>query len=359
MSKAQGQFTIIDYNDALTLTGYIGSNLAKTQMYNPDNDTYSPNWSSTNVVLTPSLYVIGTTTDQITSSSVTSVKWYIGSSTTAITSSGNYALSGTKSHILTIKGNVMAGQPGIDYRCVVTYKDSSTGLSITHPLTISFSRVVNGSGITDLLVTTPTGNVFKNNEVATLTARAELWRGSIVDITNVAYKWAIMDGSVTSTSSSGYDAAFGTGWRKLTDTTGMYTGTTTATITIFAAAVDSYAVFKCVATDSDSSSNTYNSKFTDVATFIDNSDPIQVVITSTGGDVFKNGQGSTVLTAVCYQAGTEIDADGKGTYTWTKYNKDGAIDTSWGTSGSKTGKTLSVANTDVDTKATFMVTVAL
>ena len=26
MSRAQGQFTIIDYNDALTLTGYIGSN---------------------------------------------------------------------------------------------------------------------------------------------------------------------------------------------------------------------------------------------------------------------------------------------------------------------------------------------
>ena len=68
MSKAQGQFTIIDYNDALTLTGYIGSNLAKTQMYNPDNNTYTPDWSDTNLVLTPSLYVIGTTTDQITSS---------------------------------------------------------------------------------------------------------------------------------------------------------------------------------------------------------------------------------------------------------------------------------------------------
>lgn len=44
MSKAQGQFTIIDYNDALTLTGYIGSNLAKTQMYNPDNGSYTPDW---------------------------------------------------------------------------------------------------------------------------------------------------------------------------------------------------------------------------------------------------------------------------------------------------------------------------
>lgn len=359
MSKAQGQFTIIDYNDALTLTGYIGSNLAKTQMFNPDNNTYTPSWATTNLVLTPSLYVIGTTADKITSTEVTSVKWYVGSSTTALTTSGNYALSGTKSHILTVKGNVMAGLPGIDYRCVITYKDPSTGLSIDHPLTISFSRVVNGGGIVDLLVTTPQGNVFKNSEVATLTAKAELWRGSSVDTTNVTYKWALMDSSVTSSSSSGYDADFGTGWKKLSDTSGMYNGTSTATLVVYAAAVDSYAVFRAMAKDTDSTSNTYNSKFYDVATFIDNSDPIQVVITSTGGDVFKNGQGSTTLTAVCYQAGAEIDAAGKGTYTWTKYNKDGAIDTAWGTNGSKTGKTLAVGTADVDTKATFMVVVTL
>ena len=206
MSKAQGQFTIIDYNDALTLTGYIGSNHAKTQMYNPDNGTYTPNWASTNLVLTPSLYVIGTTTDQIASANVTSVKWYVGSSTTAITANSTYALSGAKSHILTVKANTMAGQPGIDYRCVITYKDASTGLTITHPLSISLSRVVNGGGIVDLIVTTPNGNVFKNSEIATLTAKAELWRGSTVDTTNVTYKWAIMDTSVTSTSSTGYDA---------------------------------------------------------------------------------------------------------------------------------------------------------
>ena len=359
MSKAQGQFTIIDYNDALTLTGYIGSNLAKTQMFNPDNGTYNPDWTKTNLVLTPSLYVIGTTTDQITSAAVTSVKWYEGNSTTAITSAGNYALSGAKSHILTVKANTMAGLPGVDYRCEITYKDEASGLSITHPLTISFSRVVNGGGIVDLIVTTPSGNVFKNSEVATLTAKAELWRGSAVDTTNVTYKWAIMDASVTETTSTGYDADFGMGWRKLSDTAGKYTGTTTNTITIYAAAVESYAVFRCIATDTDSTSNTYNGKFMDVATFIDNSDPIQVVITSTGGDVFKNGQGSTVLTAVVYQAGAEIDASGKGTYTWTKYNKDGEIDTSWGTNGSKSGKTLSVSTADVATKATFMVVITI
>ena len=254
----------------------------------------------------------------------------MGDSNTAITAGTNYALSGAKSHILTVKANVMAELPGIDYRCVITYKDESTGLSLTHPLTISFSRVVNGSGIVDLLVTTPNGNVFKNEEVASLTAKAELWRGSTVDTTKVSYKWAVMDASVTATSSTGY-----------------------------AAAVDSYAVFKCCAQDTDSASASYNTKFFDVATFIDNSDPLQIIVTSTGGDVFKNGQGTTVLTAVCYQAGSEVDAAGNGSYTWTKYNKDGVVDTSWGTNGSKTGKTLSVSSADVDTKATFMVVVAL
>lgn len=247
----------------------------------------------------------------------------------------------------------------IDYRCVITYKDESTGLSLTHPLTISFSRVVNGSGIVDLLVTTPNGNVFKNEEVASLTAKAELWRGSTVDTTKVSYKWAVMDASVTATSSTGYDADFGIGWRKLSDTADKYSGTATNTLTVYAAAVDSYAVFKCCAQDTDSASASYNTKFFDVATFIDNSDPLQIIVTSTGGDVFKNGQGTTVLTAVCYQAGSEVDAAGNGSYTWTKYNKDGVVDTSWGTNGSKTGKTLSVSSTDVDTKATFMVVVAL
>ena len=92
---------------------------------------------------------------------------------------------------------------------------------------------------------------------------------------------------------------------------------------------------------------------------IDNSDPLQIIITSTGGDVFKNGEGSTILTAVCYQAGVEVDADGNGSYKWTKYDKDGAVDTAWGTNGTKTGKTLSVSNTDVSTKATFMCEVTL
>ena len=138
MSKAQGQFTIIDYNDALTLTGYIGSNLAKTQMYNPDNGSYTPDWRTKNLVLTPSLYVIGTTADQIATANVTSVKWYVGDSNTAITAGTNYALSGAKSHILTVKANVMAELPGIGEelaRRIVEYRTEHGPFRIPEDLT--------------------------------------------------------------------------------------------------------------------------------------------------------------------------------------------------------------------------------
>lgn len=358
MAQAQGQFTIIDYNDAITLTGYISANQAKTQMYNPDNESYTPDWSaSPHMVLTPSLYVAGTSEDKMTvsSSGVKSVKWYDGS--TEITANANYAFSGTYSHVLTIQTNMLAGLPGKDYKVEIVYNDATTGLDLTYVTSISLSRVVNGSGITDLIVTTPSGNIFKNNDVATLTATAELWRGSTIDTDKVTYKWAVMDPTVTSSSSTGYDADFGTGWRKLSNTANKYAGCTTNTLTIYSAAVDSYATVKCIAIDTDTASATYNGKFADVASFIDVTDPYSMVITSTGGDVFKNGTGSTTLTAHVYQAGVEVDTAGAATYTWSKYNSAGTQVKFANGNQTKTGKTLSVDGNDVDTKATFMVVV--
>lgn len=349
MSKAQGQFTIVDFNDAITLTGFINSNSSKTQMYNPDNDSYTPDWSTTNLVLTPSLFVAGTTVDKITATEVQSVKWYEGNSSTAIASGGDYVLSGTKNHILTVKSNVMAGEAGKDFRCEIEYLDATTQLSLKYTTSISFSRVVNGSGIADLIVSTPNGNVFKNDEVATLIAKAELWRGSTVDTTSVSYQWYKMDASITT------DEGGGIGWRKLTNAENAFEGATSATLTIYASQVESYGVFKCIATDTDTTSNFYGQAFTDTASFIDNSDPLQIIIQSTGGDTFKNGEGSTVLTARAFRAGEEIDTEGNGSYSWSKYDKDGNKVTSF----SKTGKTLSVGSSDVTVKATFMVEVTI
>lgn len=352
MAIATGQFTIIDYNDALTLTGFIGSNHAKTQIYNPDNDSYNPSWATTNLVLTPSLYKLGTTTDVITATEVTTVKWYEAGSSTAITTAGSYALSGTKSHILTVKTNLLSSIPAKDWICEITYLDATTNLTLTHKMSITFNKVVNGGGIVNAIATSPLGNVFKNSDVATLTAKIELWRGSVIDTTSVAYQWYMQDSTIVT------DQGGGIGWRKLVETASMYTGVTGNVLTLYDAAVVNYATLRVSVKDTDSTSGTYNQFFWDTVSFIDNSDPYQIQITSTGGDVFKNGVGSTTLNARVFQAGNEIDTGGtKFTYKWFKYNKDGTLVTDFGGTGVnyKTGKTLTVGDVDVDVKATFSV----
>lgn len=352
MAVATGQITIIDYNDALTLTGFISTNKVKTQMYNPDNGSYNPDWAaSPYMVLTPSLYKLGSTEDIITSADVTDVKWYeyINGTETQITANTNRTLTGTKSHILTLKTNELASLSAKDYTCKVTYLDPTTQLSLEHKISISFSKVINGSGIVDAIALCPDGNVFKNNDVASLKATCDLWRGSVADTTQVSYQWYMQDSSVTT------DEGGGVGWKKLTNTSGKWQGVTTRELTIYPAAFTNIAVFKCGVKDTDSASASYNSTFWDVVTFIDNTDPIAVTILSTGGDVFKNGTGNSTLTAKVYQNGAEIDSDGTAyTYKWSKYKSDGTRDTTWGTSGTKTGKTISVTGSDVDVKSTFV-----
>lgn len=358
-------YTISDFNDAISLSGYIGSNLAHTQIYSPDNGSYTPDWSSTNLVLTPQLYVTSTTTDVIATAAVTSVDWYLNSETVGnkITTSGSYALSGTKNHILTVSGNVLAGTNQVKFICVVAYHDSTTNLDLKHKMDVTFTLVKSGSGIADAICTAEQGNIFKNDSIQTLTASCYLWRGSTIDTTNVSYKWGIRDTSIDETTDTGYDSDMGLGWRLLSNTPGMYIGDGGSLnhpiITIYADAVPNVATFKCVITDTETGAD--NAKYYDTITFTDLSDPIQMTIVSSGGDTFVNGQGSTILTARLFQAGSEIDPYEPSkvsydyTYKWYKFDSSGNPVANWGGTGInyQTGKTLSVGSNDVTVKATF------
>lgn len=425
MAIATGQFTIIDYNDALSLSGYINSNKQKTQMFNPDNNSYNPDWAvSPFLVLTPSLFILGTATDIITGAAVTSVQWYKveDGDENLISADSTHVFSGAKNHVLTVKANETAGKPGIDYMCKIVYHDATTNLDLVYKMSISMSRVINGGGIADAVAWCPNGNVFKNDNISSLKATCNLWRGSVIDSTNVTYRWFVQDSNVfepttlsaaasagattvtvvsttgmvvgqsikigtatavnitaintgtktltissalsTAQSSgatvkhSSYDVDAGGGWRLIpADITNNITGVTTNEITVYAGYILDVGVFLCIIKDTDTGSNTYNKCFEDSVTFIDQTDPIQVSIVSTGGDVFKNGVGSTTLTARVFQAGTEIDTGGtKYTYTWNVFDKNGDLATFNGGASTKTGKTITVGDSDVNVKATFQVT---
>ena len=122
-------------------------------------------------------------------------------------------------------------------------------------------------------------------------------------------------------------------------------GQTGASLSVAGSTVNGVQAYQCTMT--------YGGKtYTDTLTLTDKSDNYQATIESSGGDVFKNGIGSSTLLCRLFQNGSEVDADGTGhTYKWYRRDKDGApLD-----SGAvfATGKSIAIDGDDVDIKTTF------
>lgn len=177
-------------------------------------------------------------------------------------------------------------------------------------------------------VWTPNGNVVKN-DAGSLTVKCEIYNGTTEVTTGITYQWQkLVNGT----------------WVSLNSTTNYgTTGYNSATLTVPAGAIDSTSSFKCIAT--------YGGKtYQDVATLVDQTDPIQAVLIAAEGTIFRNGEGTKNITAKLYQAGEEVDAAGTTyNYKWFMRNKDGVIDENFGGTGInfKTGKTIAVPATQV------------
>ncbi|AUM58866.1 hypothetical protein BCP01_064 [Bacillus phage BCP01] len=164
MPRITGQITVSDLNDAKQYILYLNPNY-KTQIYDPNGLTYVPDFTSSNLVIKPELYIAGGDgSNMLPSASVKSVFWYEGTQTTvplAETAGGTtpsglaYSLpSGTPSttaKLLTIKSNLttMANQI---FTCVVTYTDVDLNMDVTLKANYDVTKIVNGSGGSNAIV---------------------------------------------------------------------------------------------------------------------------------------------------------------------------------------------------------------
>lgn len=144
---ASGQITLIDLNDSKQLVSYIGSSQAKTVIYNPNNGQYTPNYASTPQVLTPQLFIAGSSQDL--ASQVKSIKWYYqvnsGGNPVEITDSDSTYELGTDSvKTLTIKSNVLASAVTMTYICEMVFTDPDTGFDVVTKADIELVKVTNG-----------------------------------------------------------------------------------------------------------------------------------------------------------------------------------------------------------------------
>lgn len=141
---ATGQKTIIDLSDGKSLSAYLGSNQPRTQIYDVNNDSYSPDWtkSTGRLVITPVIYANQMAVD-LTDSNLT-INWKrkegSGSEVNLISSE---AVTG---NILTVSANniELQGSGLLTYIAYITYKDPDTELSINATADITFAMIKTG-----------------------------------------------------------------------------------------------------------------------------------------------------------------------------------------------------------------------
>ena len=364
---SSGQITIIDLYDAPSLNAWIGASQTTAQTYNNTTQTYSPSYASGGQVLTLNLTKAGAS-GSLLGSSVSNIKWFktVGNTRTEITSTTDTHTeykSGTSHSVLTTKVNIPTANNAVKFTAEGTWTDPDTDLPIEFSATIDLTLVQLAKAAVIGNIYAPDGDFFRNNTPTSLKINADLYKDGALSSGSKKIKWFAADSSVTTSQ----DPDGGVGWRKITATTGTTgavanvgfdVGTTNqGVLTVYPDAVVNAQTYLCVITDN--AGGTSGTKVKQYLTLKDMDDPIVVVVESSGGNILKNGVGSTTLNARLYQLGEEVDAGGTSyAYRWSKWQNN-ALVPNFGGAGNpyKTGKTLSVGSADVDTTTTFRVEV--
>ncbi len=161
------QQTFVDITDQRKLSAYITSNLPKTQSEDPNvlPHTYAPSWTSTNLVLTPVVF-LDQTSIPLGSTGLT-IQWKRKDGTAAENNltSGESVSGG----ILTVNQNKLAASSSgmITYICYISYYDSETHNTVNISADLTYTLVRNAENAKLAYITADT-YVFKYDSDSTL-----------------------------------------------------------------------------------------------------------------------------------------------------------------------------------------------
>ena len=187
------QQTFVDITDQRKLSAYITSNLPKTQSEDPNvlPHTYAPSWASTNLVLTPVVF-LDQTSIPLGSSGLT-IQWKRKDGTAAETAltSGESVSGG----ILTVNQNKLASSSSgmITYICYISYYDSETHNTVNISADLTYTLVRNAENAKLAYITADT-YVFKyDSDSALVGATQATLTGQVQGVT--ISKWQYKNGS--------------------------------------------------------------------------------------------------------------------------------------------------------------------
>ena len=187
------QQTFVDITDQRKLSAYITSNLPKTQSEDPNTlpHEYAPDWSGTNLTLTPVIF-LDQTSVALSATGLT-ITWKRKDGTSAETSltAGESASNG----ILTVNANKLsASESGmITYICYISYYDSETKNTVNISSDITYTLVRNAENAKLAYVTADT-YVFKYDTSSTLVGATQATLSALVQGVTIS-KWQYKNSS--------------------------------------------------------------------------------------------------------------------------------------------------------------------
>lgn len=341
---ARGGITIVDMNDSKTLSFGISANRPTTQIADPNNNTYVPDYTSTTLVLTPYLYYSGGSTDQI--SQCTNISWTINGGST----SGWGTVASSNPCALTINHN-LTNVDQLLIVCSAKFVDPDTAAETSLKTSMTISKLKSSGDNLLCIIDYPNGGTFfYNDTVASVTLRANMYVGTTLDDSLVNYQWyKLINGA----------------WTQLTNANkGTLVGITSRQLVVYPDDVLNFEQFKVVVTDNDPNAGTYQNTAEAISQLIiDNSDPYRIEPYSTTGDILTQGAPNTTITANVSRGGVIIPENDSlytnATFSWQKFNKNGVLDTTFGTNGTYTGRSFSVHRDSIDVKAFFVCTMSI
>ena len=187
------QQTFVDITDQRKLSAYITSNLPKTQSEDPNvlPHTYAPSWATTNLVLTPVVF-LDQTSIPLGSTGLT-IQWKRKDGTAAETAlTTGESVSGG---ILTVNQNKLAASTSgmITYICYISYYDSETHNTVNISADLTYTLVRNAENAKLAYITSDT-YVFKyDSDSALVGATQATLTGQVQGVTIT--KWQYKNGS--------------------------------------------------------------------------------------------------------------------------------------------------------------------
>jgi hypothetical protein len=354
-----GQITIIDTNDARSITAALGTNNGLQQIYSKDDTTvtYTPSWfDSPYLVITPIVSVGGLTSAQ-SWAALTSKTFRIGSATGTVidaglpstvtsTSFGNNsdgaitnnrpfyvthpANGSTTASTLEIRGNLLSTVGVFTVFFTADFVDPTTGLTTGIAASLTLSTLKTGTNA--VYITFRGGNVIEESqtsvkEVAAIAA--DLVRAAGVDASDLVYRWYDQNGARQIINNGTFTPLYGS--KNTPFASGAPTraigdiglnlpadGTANNTLVIHENAVSDIGIFRVTITDT-VESKTYSAWFT----IYDISDPYDVQVVSSTGDKLPNGVGSSTMSPRVFYGSTEISSYTGWSFYWYFYDKNG------------------------------------